>query len=344
MLGRRLSVAIGAALAAGGCMSALAPPTAVSQTETYANPIYRHNAPDPSLIRAGDGTFYAFTTQSFYDGEKVNIPIIQSTDLLEWSFVGDAFPQLPAWALKGEDADTWAPHVIHRRGTYYLYFAARSAETRTMGIGVATAEHPAGPWKARRRPLITGPRYTTIDPFVWISKNGRPWLYWGSGGVSIRAQRLTGDGLGLIGPRRRILTPSTRPYEKLVEAPWLVHRKGFFYLFYSGDRCCYAKAHYAVLVARSRSKLGPFKRFAGNPIVEANRTFKAPGHIATVADEQGRCWLLYHAMDAAEDTGLRYLMLDRIRWRRGWPQVNEGMGPTTQSAAPSVGAEMPRFC
>ena len=42
-----------------------------------------------------------------------------------------------------------------------------------------------------------------------------------------------------------------------------MHKRGdFYYLFYSGDNCCGPKAHYAVMVARSRSATGPFETLA----------------------------------------------------------------------------------
>ncbi|MFN2524671.1 MAG: glycoside hydrolase family 43 protein [Actinomycetota bacterium] len=337
-------------LSAGLISNSLMPVLAASgpelaQTPGYTNPVYRHNAPDPSVIRSADGTFYAFTTQSFYDNTKVNIPILQSSDLFEWSLVGDAFPVLPDWALRGEDADTWAPHVLRHDGKYYLYFAARSARTRTMGIGVATAEHPEGPWTAKRRPLMTGPRYTTIDPFVLRTKGGKLFIYWGSAGEPLRMQQLAPDGFSLVGESTEVLYPSRRAYEGLIEASWIVHRKDHYYLFYSGDRCCYAKAHYAVLVARSTSRGGPFKKYRGNPIVEANEEFKAPGHISTIPDAAGVCWMLYHAMDANEDSGFRYLMLDRIGWRDGWPRINGGNGPSsTARVTPDVSEDTARTC
>lgn len=324
-------------------LAALQPEPA--QSSIYTNPVYRHNAPDPSVIRADDGTFYAFTTQSLYGDSKVNLPILQSADLVEWSLVGDALPTLPEWALTGEDADTWAPHVLRHSGKYYLYFSARSARTRTMGIGVATAEQLEGPWTAKQKPLITGPRYTTIDPFVRRTKTGKLFMYWGSAGEPLRIQQLAVNGFSLVGEPTSVLFPSGRAYESLVEAPWIVRRNGYFYLFYSGDRCCYAQAHYAVLVARSRMKEGPFKRYRGNPIVAANNSFTAPGHISTIADAAGGCWMLYHAMDAAEESGLRYLMLDRIRWRNGWPRINDGNGPSSGPVtAPDVSGPSGTAC
>jgi arabinan endo-1,5-alpha-L-arabinosidase len=91
------------------------------------------------------------------------------------------------------------------------------------------------------------------------------------------------------------------------------------------------------MVARSSSPTGPFERDPANPILEANEEFLAPGHNATVRDADGRDWLVYHAMIAGDFTNYRYLFIDPIEWVDGWPVVNDGAGPSEESAlAPSV--------
>jgi arabinan endo-1,5-alpha-L-arabinosidase len=110
----------------------------------------------------------------------------------------------------------------------------------------------------------------------------------------------------------------------------------YYYLMYSGGACCGSEAHYAVLVARGSSPLGPFERYQGNPILAANEDFNAPGHHATIQDDAGRDWILYHAMDRDDVTNVRYLFLDRIEWVDGWPVVNDGEGPSAESGEAPV--------
>ena len=76
----------------------------------------------------------------------------------------------------------------------------------------------------------------------------------------------------------------------------MVRRGGYYYLFYSGDNCCGKGAHYAVMVARSRSATGPFEARAG-AILEARGSWHAPGHNSVVEDERGDSWIVYHAVD-----------------------------------------------
>jgi len=110
-----------------------------------------------------------------------------------------------------------------------------------------------------------------------------------------------------------------------------VKRGDYHYLFFSGDNCCGLKAHYAVMVARSRSATGPFE-VRPRPlylVVEADSAWVAPGHNSVVMDARGQHWLLYHGVDRRqprtrptdEVNTRRVMLLDRLIWRDGWPEV-----------------------
>ena len=86
-----------------------------------------------------------------------------------------------------------------------------------------------------------------------------------------------------------------------------------------------------MLDARGPTPLGPFERDPANPILAANDRFDAPGHHALITDDAGTNWILYHAMDREEGSGLRLLMLDPVDWVDGWPVVNDGQGPSATS-------------
>ena len=318
-----------------------APPSdAVSPSPAagYANPVMANDAPDPSVIRGDDGAFYAYTTQAYHDVEFITLPILRSTDLVTWELVGDALAgdARPPWIVPGDgNGDVWAPHIARVDGTYLLYYSASSASTLSFGIGVAVADSPVGPFRDLGEPLITGPGFTTIDPFV-LDDDGELYLYWGSAGEPLWVQPLSTDGLSLTGERTEVLDPSNRPYESLIEGPWVVKRDGVYHLMYSGDACCGADPNYAVLDARAGSPLGPFERDPGNPVLAANERFNAPGHHAVVTDDAGTDWMVYHAMDREEGSGLRFLMIDPIDWSSGWPVVNGGGGPSTSSTSVPV--------
>ncbi len=315
---------------------------AASLTPAYENPVLRNDAPDPSVIRADDGSFYAYTTQSYHGARFFNLPILRSADLITWRLVGDAFPERPDWIVPGTDhGDVWAPHIAKWGGTYYLFYSARSLDLGNMAIGVATSESPTGPFVDRGAPLITGERgFEAIDPFAWQAPDGTRYVYWGSDQAPIRAQELSPDGMELVGEPVELLSPlDSEEYDGLIEGAWMMRHGPSYYLMYSGGACCGPEAHYAVLVARGSSPLGPFERYEGNPILAANEAFNAPGHHATIQDDAGQDWILYHAMDRDDVTNVRFLLLDRIEWVDGWPVVNDGEGPSSESEdAPVVDA------
>lgn len=117
-------------------------------------------------------------------------------------------------------------------------------------------------------------------------------------------------------------------YTKLIEGAWVDVENGKYYLYYSGDNCCGAKANYAVMVARSDHPLGPFKRMGevmGNGksiILEKNSHWYATGHNSIFKDENGDTWIAYHAISKDTSTGQKRVMcISRLKMKNGWPYV-----------------------
>ena len=109
------------AFALAGCarpgVEAVAPPAAVVAA-TYANPVLDRDFPDPAVIRASDGYYYAYATQTTFEGASLNIQVARSPDLVRWEHLGDALPVKPSWASRTQDF--WAPDVAEHGGRYYL--------------------------------------------------------------------------------------------------------------------------------------------------------------------------------------------------------------------------------
>lgn len=334
-------------LAAAGCATAQTPPAPA----TYQNPVLDSDFPDPATVRAPDGFTYAYATQGRHDGRMLNIQVARSRDLVSWERVGDALPVKPAWASRTQDF--WAPHVHRADDRYYLYYSAKpdaALNDTTLGLclAVAVADRPEGPFTDIGRPLQCGEGFVNIDPMAYDDPaTGRRLLYWGSGFQPIKVQELAPDRisfapgsrpLDLIQPDR---TEDPTNYQRLIEGAWVVRREGYYYLFYSGDNCCGPNAHYAMMVARSRSTTGPFETLeaatgAPSSVILARRgTWVAPGHNAVVEDAGGDHWILYHAVDNRRPRSLptdvvntrRVMLLDRLVWRDGWPEVAGG-GPS----------------
>ncbi len=313
----------------------------------YTNPVLGADFPDPALIRAPDGFYYAYATQTERDGKWVNIQLARSADLVTWQHLGDALPAKPDWASKTQDF--WAPHVARHGDTYYLYYSAKpdaalKDDKRGLCLAVATAGGPLGPFVDMGKPLQCGDGFVNIDPMSFDDPaTGKRLLYWGSGFQPIKVQELAADRLSFAPGSKPIdLIPVMKndplKYRELIEGAWVVARDGWYYMFYSGNNCCGKNAHYAVLVARSRSATGPFEPLAPSPVIlEQRGNWVAPGHNAIITDARGRDWMVYHAVDARrprtypkDDINTRRVMLiDKIEWAGGWPRI-EANGPSSE--------------
>ena len=286
------------ALAVAGCATASGDAPA-----TFANPVIDSDFPDPAILRAKDGYYYVYATQTEREGKWVNLQVARSRDLVAWEPLGDAMPAKPGWASKTQDF--WAPHVAEHDGLYYLYYSAKPDEAladdkKGLCLAVATSARPEGPFADMGRPLLCGASFVNIDPMSYDDPaTGKRLLYWGSGFEPIKVRELAPDRLSFAAgsETRELVRPDKdTAYTALIEGAWVVRRDGFYYLFYSGDNCCGKNAHYAVLVARSRSATGPFEARPG-AILEARGTWHAPGHNSIIEDSKGDSWIVYHAVD-----------------------------------------------
>ncbi|HEV7904267.1 MAG TPA: glycoside hydrolase family 43 protein [Pyrinomonadaceae bacterium] len=324
---------------------------------TYTNPVHDEDFPDPTVIRASDGFFYAYATQATVAGKVINIQVARSRELVRWELLGDALAVKPAWA--NQTQKFWAPHVSQHGDTFYMYYSADPNTLTGLCLAVATAKNPQGPFTDIGKPLKCGASFVNIDPMAFDDpRTGKRLLYWGSGFEPIRVQELAADRVSFKpgSAAREVVFPvkaeDPANYQRLIEGAWVTYRAGFYYLFFSGDNCCGDKAHYAVMVARSRSALGPFETLAaatGEPqsvVLELNTRFIAPGHNSVIRDAAGDDWLVYHAIDTGKrnmaaiegDRDVRRIMLlDRLVYRRGWPRVEWGSPSTLAKRAPNVG-------
>src|ERR1700722_3492265 len=198
-----------------------------------ATPAYNADAPDPDVIRVGT-TYYAYTTGT----DKGNIPVLTSTDLQNWSVVGDALPSLPSWSARGF---TWSPGVVSLESRYVMYYATEVAAGGEECISVATSTDPTGAvTDTSSAPFMCQTALGgSIDPQPFVDGDGSVYLYWKSNaGASavpavIWAALLSPDGLSLASAPVAVLTQD-QSWESTVEGPDMVDASGAYVLFYSG--------------------------------------------------------------------------------------------------------------
>jgi hypothetical protein len=308
---RVYSVAMGAAARTGVEASLLsAYNVAPAPADWFANPVAAANFPDPGAIEV-DGTYYAFAT----NGNNRNVQAMRSADLVHWTTLPDALPALPSWARAGR---TWAPDVLETAaGQYVLYYTAWSVATDRQAIGVATASGPAGPFT----PAGTGPLVSqanlggAIDPSVFTDADGAHYLLWKNDGNAIGtdtflyAQRLSPDGLSLLGSPAPLIHQD-QPWEgSLVEAPVMWAHGGTYYLFYSAN--FFGDGSYATGYAVADSLFGPYTKPA-DPFLHSEPGVIGPGGPEIVLGPDGDPWMLYHTWNAALTS--RNLDADNLEW------------------------------
>lgn len=341
-----------------------APAGTVVAAETYSNPLVPalsggavvESCADPSVMYGaeGEGRWFMYCTTDPLNDEDRNatgafnfhlIPMFSSTDLVSWTYEGDAFTTRPGWV--GDNSGMWAPEIAYVNGQYLLYFTAPDTDITGGGsaIGVATAPTPLGPWTDSGDPVVDpGPppccpdaKRWTFDPDV-VEFGGTRYIYYGSyfGGISVRA--LTPDGLESL-PATQVDVAIANRYE----GAEVVVRDGFLYLFASATNCCNGDlTGYSVFVGRSSSPFGPFVdregvslmsgRVGGTPVISMNgNRWVGTGHNTVFTDFAGQSWTIYHAVDrndpyfaGAVGFTKRPALLDPLDWVDGWPTVRGG--------------------
>jgi len=330
---------------------------------SYRNPVskgFTDTFADPSVIRGKDGWWYSYgTSDPLYEGEKVfhRIPMARSRNLVDWTYVADAFSaaNLPAWTAP--NASIWAPDIRYVDGQYRMYYVV--TETKEPGgtpepndnaVGMATAPTPVGPWTDSGAPVV-GPRrggagepgnFTwTFDPSAVTDTDGTQWLFYGSyyGGVFVI--KLNADGTKTVGEATMVAI------DNKFEGSYVVRRGGYWFFFGSVANCCAGPTTgYSVQVGRSKDLRGPYvdregvtlleSRAGGSPtLVQNGNRWIGAGHNAVVTDLAGQDWIAYHALGRDdpwldEPGGIteRPMLLDRLDWVGGWPYVRADAGPS----------------
>lgn len=317
-------------------VSALALAASVSaQTAVYRNPIIDKNSPDPTILRADDGSFYLYATEN-----TRNVPIYHSTDLVNWNLLGTAFTDesRPKWNAKGM---IWAPDINKIGDKYVLYYAKSVwGGEWEAGVGVAVANSPQGPFTDCGN-IIDSRKIgiqNCIDPF-YIEDGGHRCLFWGSF-HGIYGAELTADGLSL--------KPDSKPRKvagSFMEGAYIQRRGGYYYLFGSAGTCCEgAKSTYRVTVGRSKNLFGPYVDKKGQllldnhyeVVLQRNERVAGPGHNAEiVTDDAGTDFLIYHGFKTDKPRDGRVVYMDRIDWVDSWPYIQGGT-PSIVAAAPVI--------
>lgn len=208
--------------------------------------------------------------------------------------------------------------------------------------------------------------FNAIDPNLTIDDKGGTWLVFGSfwSGIKLRRiDRATGKlstqdttqyslathftersanaqsappASATPAPTTAPVTPTAgnaaqRPANPVgphaIEAPFIVPKGHYYYLFVSVDYCCRgAQSTYKVMVGRASKITGPYLDATGKPMTEGGGTlllfgngkWAGPGGESVLLQKTGDI-IVYHAYDA--HNGQPSLQISMLTWMKGWPKA-----------------------
>jgi arabinan endo-1,5-alpha-L-arabinosidase len=295
---------------------------------------------DPCIVKEGD-TYHLFSTGQVHDATGL-IPWRTSRDLVHWKLQGKVFESIPEWAARAVPGTggLWAPDIAYFNGRFHLYYSVSTFGSNRSAIGLATnktLDSSSKEFAWRDEGLVVssspGDDFNAIDANHVIDAEGNHWLSLGSFWSGLKLFPLDSNTGKLPRGDTRRYSIASRPAPEgapgAIEAPFIIHRNGFYYLFASYDYCCRgANSSYYIVVGRAERIIGPYlgkdrksmNDGYGSLLLRGNRRFRGPGHCAVLRDGQND-FLVYHAYDADHD-GRPTLRIDRLEWRDQWPSIS----------------------
>ena len=297
---------------------------------TYTNPIISDKSvPDPSVIRAKDGYFYLYATQT----KTYWMPVYRSKDLVNWEYQGTAFNKATEPDLPGGGA-FWAPEIRFLNGKYVLYYSwAKMNGADISYTAVAVGDTPMGPFPDSKE-LIGNKEFGSncIDQFYY-EEDGKKYMFFGSF-KGIYVTELEDDGLTVKLGNDGKPTLKKQVCGNAFEGTNIYKKGKYYYLFASIGSCCNGvNASYQVVVGRSENLLGPYVDKDGKDMLKNNwelvlegdgQKWIGPGHNSIIIqDDEGTDWIFYHSyLKKDGEVGGRLGMLDRVLWTdNGWPYI-----------------------
>jgi arabinoxylan arabinofuranohydrolase len=244
--------------------------------------VYLYCSNDDDNVVAGGGD----------DGYKMaSIVLVSSSDLKNWTDHGEVIraPRDASWAY-----NTWAPAVIERNGTFYMYFGNSGG-----GIGVAKSSSPVGPFEdAKGSALITGStpgasgqNMWLFDPGVFIDDDDQAYLYFGGNGDSnVRVIKLNPDMVSVSGSATAITAKG------FFEASWMHKRDGVYYFSYSTNPANGMRIDYL-------TSSSPMTGFTYQGVVGDQPPSNSNNNHAAIFELNGAWYHAYHNRFVANEAG-----------------------------------------
>jgi arabinan endo-1,5-alpha-L-arabinosidase len=225
---------------------------------------------DPVMIKEGD-TYYIFQT-GFGVGAKT------SKDRIMWYRDSGIFDrnELPKWFTKDiaeQKGHLWAPDIHYRDGKYHMYYSVSAWMNFNSSIGYASnttlnRKDPKYKWIDHGQVISYkngGEGVNVIDPNVFVDKDKKVWLVYGSYKAGLRMVELDRKTGMLKNDPPKLVTLTT----SLGEGVFIIQGPKYYYIFASRGRCCAGmQSTYQIVVGRSKTVTGPYLNKDGQSWVD----------------------------------------------------------------------------
>ena len=302
--------------------------------KTYTNPLSGITGiGDPYILKFGK-LYYMYATSS-PNGFKV----WQSDNMIDWTLKGLALDKNNP-ANNWGNGNFWAPEVKYIGGRFYMTYSARLTDGK-MKIRIATCDSPLGPFTNWSEPFLQDDAFSYIDAdllpdgnnvFMFFTKDCSLNIINGKHVSQIYVAALTKDLKSFATQPVMATTPDQAwesPNNDWIwnEGSYAMKYDNIYYLMYSAN--VYSSQDYSVGYATATNPMGPWTKYAGNPVLKKNMAIGVSGlgHNCVTSSPDGKeLFIVYHTHTFPDKpSGNRNLCIDRMIFENGVIKV---LGPT----------------
>lgn len=285
----------------------------INAKATAVNPIIFADVPDLSIIRVGKNYYMSSTTMHMSPG----IPIMKSTDLVNWKIINyayDILADMDELTLRNGKSTygrgSWASSLQFHNGTYYVStFSQTTGRTHIY----TTKDIEKGNWKS----ISFQP--SLHDHSLFFDDDGKTYMLYGNGKLVLVELENDLSGIKNDGINQVVIENASAPAGNSIglgaEGSQLYKINGTYYLF----NITWPKGGMrTVVIHRAKTLTGPWEGRIGLQDLGV-----AQGGLIDLPD--GR-WFAYLFRDYAAVGRIPYWV--PVEWKDGWPELGkEGKVP-----------------
>jgi beta-xylosidase len=265
---------------------------------------------DPAIF-FHKGVYYLYGTVE--GNADAGFQVYSSPDQKSWSDKGFALKKGDVYGDKG----FWAPQVFEQNGKFHMAYVANE------NIALAVADSPLGPFRQQDKKPLAAP-VRQIDPFVYVDTDGKIYLYHVrlQEGNRLFVAEMKSDLSGIIPETLQPCLHAEDGWENTANSKWpvaegpaILKKSNLYYLFYTAND--FRNPDYAVGFATSKSPMGPWTKYSGNPILSRRDIGQnGTGHGDFYFDQKGELHYVFHTHNSATAVARRKTAVIHINLKK----------------------------